>query len=223
MALIAFVLSLGSPLRVDGHDTSIPLPFVVLTHRPVLGGLIPVRFSLYTALFAAAMFAIGLDELWRRMRRSGRPAWLSPRWRIVASAGALAALTAAAVLPLAPRHTQPTTQTNVPSLFTSAAVKAIPAGSVVLAYPYPDYSGGVYFFAPYDIMLDQAVAGMRFKLIGGYGWFPSPSRHHEHSQSLRPETRVCSGHLRRRVPWQRHGANGASLKEQRHGSSCVSS
>ena len=126
-------------------NTSIPLPFVVFENRPVVGGLIPVRFALYTALFAAAMFAIGLDELWRRMRRSGRPAWLSPRWRIVATVGALAALTAAAVIPLAPRHTQPTTPTNVPSLFTSAAVEAIPAGSVVLAYPYPDYSGGVYF------------------------------------------------------------------------------
>ena len=174
MALIAFVLSLGPNLRVDGHDTSIPLPFVVFEHRPVLGGLIPSRFALYTALFAAAMFAIGLDELWRRMRRSGRPAWMPPRWRIVVAAGTLAALTAAAVIPLVPRHTQPSTPTNVPSLVTTAAVEAIPAGSVVLAYPYPDLSGGLFFFAPYDIMLDQAVAGMRFKLIGGYGWFPSP-------------------------------------------------
>jgi Bacterial Ig domain len=174
MALIAFVLSLGPRLWVDGHETSISLPFVVFEHRPVVGALIPVRFSLYTALFVAAMFAVGLDELWRRMRRSDRPAWLSPRWRIVVTVGALAALTAAVVTPLAPRHTQPTTPTNVSSFVTTAAVEAIPAGSVVLAYPYPDFSGGLYFFAPYDIMLDQAVAGMRFKLIGGYGWFPSP-------------------------------------------------
>ncbi len=174
LALIAFVLSLGSRLQVDGHETSIPLPFVVLTHLPVVGGFIAVRFALYTALFAAAMFAIGLDELWRRMRRSGRPGWLSPRWRIVTSAGALAALTAVAVIPLVPRHTQTSTPTNVPSLFTTAAVQAIPAGSVVLTYPYPDFSGGV-FFAPYGTMLDQAVAGIRYKLIGGYGWFPSPT------------------------------------------------
>ena len=86
----------------------------------------------------------------------------------------MAAISAAAVIPLVPRHTQPTTPTNVPSLFTSAAVEAIPAGSVVLAYPYPDLSGGLFFQPPNDIMLDQAVAGMRFKLIGGYGWFPSP-------------------------------------------------
>ena len=99
LALIAFVLSLGSRLRVDGHETSFPLPFVVLTHLPFVGGFTPSRFSLYTALFVAAMFAIGLDELWRRMRRAGRPPGLSPRWKIVASAGALAALTAAAVIP----------------------------------------------------------------------------------------------------------------------------
>jgi hypothetical protein len=26
-----------------------------------------------------------------------------------------------------------------------------------------------------SVLLDQAVAGMRFRLIGGYGWFPSPT------------------------------------------------
>ena len=172
LALIAFVLSLGPRLRVDGHDTSISLPFLVFEHLPLVKGFDPGRFSLYTALFAAAMFAIGLDELRRRMMRSRRPPWLSPRWRRVATVGALAALTAVVVIPLAPRHTQQTTPTNVPSLFTSAAVAAIPAGSVVLAYPYPDSSGGLSL-SPHDIMLDQAVAGMPFKLIGGWGWFPS--------------------------------------------------
>jgi multisubunit Na+/H+ antiporter MnhB subunit len=173
LALIAFVLSLGPRLTVDGRETSIPLPSVVFEHLPLVKDFDPVRFSLYTALFAAGMFAIGLDELWQRMMRSSRPAWSSPRWRNVATVGLLAAITAVAVLPLAPRHTQPATRTNVPSLFTSAAVGAIPVGSVVLAYPYPDFSGGLYFLPPHDIMLDQAVAGMPFKLIGGYGWFPS--------------------------------------------------
>ena len=172
LALAAFVLSLGPRLWVDGHPTPISLPFVVFENRPVVGALIPVRFALYTALFAAAMFAIGLDELRRRMMRSRRLAWSSPRWRRVATVGALAALSAVAVLPLAPRHTQPSTPTNIPSFFTSEAVADIPAGSVVLAYPYPDSSGGLYT-SPHDIILDQAVAAMPFKLIGGWGWFPS--------------------------------------------------
>ena len=112
LALIAFVLSLGPRLRVDGHDTSISLPFLVFEHLPLVKGFDPGRFSLYTALFAAAMFAIGLDELRRRMMRSRRPPWLSPRWRRVATVGALAALTAVVVIPLAPRHTQQTTPTK---------------------------------------------------------------------------------------------------------------
>jgi hypothetical protein len=173
LALIAFVLSLGPRLNIDGHQTSISLPFVVFEHLPLVKGFVPGRFSLYTALFTAGMFAIGLDELRRRMMRSRRPAWSSPQWKSVATVGALAAISAVAVLPLAPRHTQPTTPTNIPPLFTSAAVKAIPVGSVVLAYPYPDSSGGRYF--SHGIMLDQAVAGMPFKLIGGWGWFPSPT------------------------------------------------
>jgi hypothetical protein len=171
LALIAFVLSLGPRLRIDGHETFISLPFVVFDHLPLVKGFNPNRFSLYTALFAAGMFAIGLDELRRRMIRSRRPAWLSARWRGVATVGALAALCALAVLPLAPRHTQPMIPTNIPSLFTSPAAAAIPAGSVVLAYPYPDASAGAFY--SHGIMLDQAAAGMPFKLIGGWGWFPT--------------------------------------------------
>jgi hypothetical protein len=190
LALIAFVLSLGPRLWIDGHETPIRLPFVVFEHLPVVGAFIPERFPLYTALFAATMFAIGLDELWGRMRRSSRTAWLSPRWRNFVAAGALAAITGAAVIPLVPGHTQPTTKTNVPSLFTSAAVEAIPPGSVLLAYPYPDLSGGLFFQPPKDIMLDQVVAGMRFKLIGGYGWFPLPAGTHGTASPsvLKPES-----------------------------------
>ena len=42
----------------------------------------------------------------------------------------------------------------------------------------------------HDIMLDQAVAGMRFKLIGGYGWFPSPTGTHGTTSPsvLKPES-----------------------------------
>ena len=49
---------------------------------------------------------------------------------------------------------------------------------MVLAYPYPDVLGNAwtdYFFPARSLMLDQAMGGMRFKLIGGYGYFPSPT------------------------------------------------
>jgi Bacterial Ig domain len=175
MALVAFVLSLGPRLWIDGHETRLPLPFVVFAHLPLVDGLVPVRFSLYTALFAAAMFSMGLDELWRRLHARSGHALLSPSWRAFASAVCVV-IVAVVIVPLAPKHSQPVAKTNIPTFFSSAAIDAIPRGSVLLAYPYPDSSGpNLFYQPPHDILLYQAVAGMRFKLIGGYGWFPSPT------------------------------------------------
>ena len=178
MVLIAFILSLGPRLHVAGHLTSIPLPFAVFQHLPLLEGLFPSRLSLYTTMFAGGMFAIGIDELRRRLRQPDDRVGPSPRWRIVGPAAATAAIAVTVVIPLLPVNTSPASPTNVPAFFTSAAVKDIPPGSVVLAYPYPDILSTTYwtlFLPNHDVMLDQAVAGMRFKLLGGYGWFPSPS------------------------------------------------
>ena len=177
LALISFVLSLGPRLTVNGRHTSIPLPFTLFQHLPIVNGFVPSRFSLYTALFTAGMFALGLDELRQRVKQSGWPAVLSPRWRSVAAVAALTALAAAVVLPFVPGQIEPATKTNVPPYFTSAALAKIPLGSVVLAYPYPDLAAGLFFQHSHDIMIDQSVSDMHFKLIGGYGWFPSPSGH----------------------------------------------
>ena len=56
----------------------------------------------------------------------------------------------------------------------------MPAGSVALTYPYVDTESNQFasvFLQNQGAMLDQVVSGMRFKLIGGFGWFPSPSGH----------------------------------------------
>ena len=42
------------------------------------------------------------------------------------------------VLPLVPSHTQDISLTNAGTFFTSRSVDAIPNGSVVLTYPYPN-------------------------------------------------------------------------------------
>ena len=178
MALGAFVLSLGSPLTIDGHATSVPLPFTLLAHLPALSGFEARRFAIYTDLFAAAMFALGMDELWTRMRER-QLMRRSHEWSKVGGTLALGALVVAVALPLVPSSTQATTPTNVPTFFTTKAADEIPSGSVVLAYPYPDFVSNnplATLIQPIDnVLLDQAVAGVRFKLIGGFGWFPSSS------------------------------------------------
>jgi len=185
MALIAFVLSLGPRLWIDGHETQLPLPFALFEHLPAIDGFLASRFALYTGMFAAGMFAIGIDELWQRLRRPGHLVRLSAQWSMVGRPVVLGAIAVAVTLPLVPSHTQPASPTSVPTFFTSTAVDSIPADSVVLAYPYPDQtSTAISSFQIFSnlqpvhsAMIDQAVARMRYKLIGGYGWFPAPTRH----------------------------------------------
>jgi hypothetical protein len=176
MAVVAFVLSLGQRLYVDGRYTKIPLPFEVLAHMPFLKSLLAIRFSLFTAMFAAGIVAIGLNELHTRVGSSDRPSWLAGHWRGAAAASLPLALAAAVALPSLARDEQPAMPTHVSPFFTSNMVDRIPNGSIVLSYPYPKSPeiGRSYTDLVDQALLDQAESGMRFKLIGGYGWWPVP-------------------------------------------------
>jgi hypothetical protein len=182
MALISFILSLGPRVYIWGH-TAINLPFMLLDHVPLIQGFQTARLSLFTILFASAVLAIGIDEIRLWLTNSQ----VIAEWR--SRAGVWLAIVAAVVIavvamaPLWPAHTLPLTATspkNVPSFFESNAVRSIPENSVVLVNPYPDQVNTGWSSILYpgqSILLDQAITGMRFKVIGGYGWFPSPSGH----------------------------------------------
>ncbi len=152
MGLVALLLSFGSTLMVDGHNTGIPLPFRILTAMPFLDSLVASRFSLYVGLFAALVLAVGID----RLRTSGH-GHLRPG-RPAALAALLIAL--AALVPLIPAWPYPSSPIAVPTFFASSAVDAIPSSSVLLTYPYPDYP----FAQP---MYWQSLDGLRFKMPGG--------------------------------------------------------
>jgi hypothetical protein len=179
MALIAFVLSLGATLNIDNSDTGLRLPFWFFLHIPVLKGFLAARFSLYTGLFVAMMFAIGLDSIRRRTKVMERKRRVSPRRGLALAYGAAGVLVLIVGLSLAPASQPVSTPSDTPTFFTSSEVNAIPRGSVVLAYPYTDSEMNVAStFAGLargrDIMLYQAITNMRFKIVGGYGWFPTP-------------------------------------------------
>ena len=177
VAVCTWVLSLGGHLTIDRHITSVPLPFDVLLHLPVVQDMLPVRFSLLTALFTSAVLALGLDMLrhrigdrspkapltaYRHSHRGGGSRWL----------GSAVALVVACVvaLSLLPRSAYGTAATDIPPFFTTDAVQRIPVGSTVLTYPYP-------VDPQLQGMLDQAVAGMRYKITGGYGFVPDATGH----------------------------------------------
>jgi hypothetical protein len=183
MTLISLILSLGSTLYIGGHDTHLPLPFIVLVHLPLTQGFLSTRFSLYTILFGAAIVATGIDALYHRMVLSRRLSRITTRWRVVAAIGVAMTVALVVALPTLPLHQQPTSATDASSFFSSLeASKDIPDGSAVLGYPYPDdpvFPGtyGFSFSSRYqsvnDVTLDQAVSGLHFRLIGGYNWRPS--------------------------------------------------
>jgi hypothetical protein len=161
VGVLAFVLSLGARLTVNGHVTGVALPFAALTHLPLLQGLLAARFSLYVQLAAALLLAIGVDRALSAAHATGA----GRRGPMRAIGTGLVA--AAVVAPLAPRLPYVSAPTAVPAYFSSLDAQRIPRSSVVLTYPY-DYS-------PYnDGMLWEAISGFRFKIIGGEATRPLP-------------------------------------------------
>jgi hypothetical protein len=164
LAGIAYLLSLGPWLEIDGVDTHIPLPFALFVHLPLFDGLISGRFAMYTAFFCALVLAVGLDRSYAAL--AAREATGQARVR----GSALAALAAACLVPLIPNFPYHEVPAGVPTYFTSSASKAIPEGSVVLLYPYPWTPNN-------EGQLWQAVNGLHFRIFGGEGIVPGHGDH----------------------------------------------
>lgn len=150
---------------------SVPwLPWQTLSKLPLLDRVGPQRFMIFADLFAALLIAVGLDALRARLR-SGAPG-RTPVRRLRAHL-ATAATVAAALVVLVPiwvtyQIPLQTERVGVPAWFTSAA-RRVPAGSVVLTYPFALSASGMA-----QPMVWQAEDGMHFELAGGYLKAPGP-------------------------------------------------
>jgi hypothetical protein len=175
LAALLGALSLGGTIHVAGHATpipslasvllipwfwrAIPVPAVMLTFTiawlalnrvPFLANVLAVRLTLFIYLFAGLLLAVFVDALLSRARRQR-------------AVGALALL--AALIPLTPALPYSAFSAEVPAYFTGAGVGHVPAGSVVMVFPYADASHS-------DAMLWQAMADMRFAMPSGYAFVP---------------------------------------------------
>jgi hypothetical protein len=151
------VLSLGDRLNVTGATTGIPLPFAALARLPFVDSIDPVRFFMFIALLAALLAAWGLDRAiaWAQPSRTASAHWLRPTL--------VGAAVIVVVLSLAPARPYPSSSTGTPAWLASAQGAAlVPAGSVVLFYPYPTLFDN-------QPMLFQAADGFRYKIVGGQG------------------------------------------------------
>lgn len=169
LLVLTWMLTLGGRLLVNGTPTSIPLPWTIFEKAPLFDNLLSVRLNLYVYFFVALLVGMGLDQVrlghgalrekeitWRSIRtlRKARPRSML-----------ITLLTVATVLSLVPRWPNlGTGLSEVPSYFSTPAVDRIPLGSVVLISPYPSVAETLP-----DLWL--AIAGSRFKIIGGYGQF----------------------------------------------------
>jgi hypothetical protein len=158
---VAFVLSLGDRLTVDGHVTPLRLPELVLAHLPLLKNTVPARFAAIVALGATVLVAIGLDRALAAVRAA-------PPGRRAVGIGATVVACGAVVLPLLPSGAYATERTAVAPSVATAISTHVPRGAVVLTYPYAD--------PPFtEAMAWSALARVRFSLIGGYATVPLPS------------------------------------------------
>jgi hypothetical protein len=139
------VLACGPHLHVDGRRTWLPLPWDALGRAPLLESLLPVRFMVAVDFLVGVLFAVALDRL-LRARRLGAT---------LAAAG-LAGVVAFTLWPALPF---PATAAEVPAFFRTAAVHAVPAGSVALVAPYAEP-------ATSQVLVWQAESGFRFRMLG---------------------------------------------------------
>lgn len=169
VGLAGFILSLGSPLTVNNHATSVPLPFEILRRISTLSDIIASRMSLYVVVAAAFVFGIGVDRLHRDLlhyttRRSSRKRvridGSRVRRRTIAVESSLAIVSCALLIALIPRVPLASKMVSVPSYFTTSDVRQIPSGSSVLIYPYdtPEFNEGMFW---------QAISGMSYSIFGG--------------------------------------------------------
>jgi hypothetical protein len=164
----AFILSMGGALAVHRKPgallTGLPLPERLFTKLPLLSNTVPVRYSLYVALFAGLILALLLD----RLAAARIPVARTPMARAVLPA-VVAVLCLVPLVPDLPLAG--ITNPAVPAYFSSSSLTSTPAGAVTLLYPYPSSS------VP-NGQLWQAVADMHFKSVGGYFLVPDGPEGH---------------------------------------------
>jgi len=79
-AFVFWLLTLGPALRVNGHDTGLPLPFALLAQLPFFkGNRYPSRYSVLLVLSLAMLVAVGLAAVYQWWKaRSPASAWVAP-------------------------------------------------------------------------------------------------------------------------------------------------
>lgn len=146
VAVVMFILSMGSPMFVNGTAAVDTGPFRLVESTPVLENVLPMRMSVHVAFMFALLLAI---------------AWHSVRPR-------LTPLLAVATILIAVTTTSGTVEVRniaYPSFYDDAVREHIPRGATVKMMPRPVASAAAH---SNESLVGQAVSGMWFKQVDGY-------------------------------------------------------
>ncbi len=179
MALAAWVLSLGPYLTVDNKNYSVPLPFDLFQHVPILNNILASRIAMYSDLFIAILMGFILDSIVQSYQTLGygkkayrifalnKSSHKKLNVKIMASL-VVTGIVLVSLIPNWPYHQpSPENPNSYSKFFTTKDVNAIPYKAVTLTYPYPIVMDN-------GAMVWQLLAGMRFRLLGGYAIFTIP-------------------------------------------------
>jgi hypothetical protein len=125
-------------------------PFAPLLAPPVLSSIVPQRFGLLLDLLAAYWLARLTDDAMRRFAT-----------RKVLTAGAVLAGVAVVLASWVPAPPSSQVNADVPTFFSSDVARVLPANSRAILLPAPTQNDD-------SAVLYQAVASMRFSMLGSY-------------------------------------------------------
>ncbi|MFF4497629.1 dolichyl-phosphate beta-glucosyltransferase [Streptomyces sp. NPDC001546] len=147
-ALAAAVLSLGPRVELDKFGVTLPAPWLLLRHLPLLESVIESRVAMVCAPLFGMLLALALDRL-RGFRSSDH--------RAVGYLAVAAALVPILPLPLVTKDRDP-----VPSFITEGRYEEyVKDGRSLVAVPLPDPGAAAALHW-------QSSTGFGFKLAGGY-------------------------------------------------------
>jgi len=167
MAIVAVVMtacSFGGAIFLSAHHAVAAswLPWPRLWYKPVFEDILPVHFAALVDLAVAIVIAVGLGAVrtWSVVRRM--PSVLGSALLVVVALAMVVPMWATYSAPLA------VAKVALPPWYATAA-HTVPAGSVVVSYPFP---ASVSVTA--QPLVWQAADDMRFRLAGGYVKVPGP-------------------------------------------------
>ncbi|MDZ5443222.1 hypothetical protein U2F26_10825 [Micromonospora sp. 4G57] len=148
--LLFALLSLGTEIRVDHHETGLPGPYRLLRGVPLLDLVVPARFALVCVPVLGVLLALALDRAYDHRVGPGRRLF----WT-----GAVAA----ALLPLAPTPIRTVPAGPMPAFVADGGWRAyVPPGRTLV--PVPPVTGAAVSPATFW----SARTGLAFAAPGGY-------------------------------------------------------